>query len=167
MADWFGACAAIKAMFTSQWVSGSVRRTPIAFQNETPNDGASPPVTITPWPPIDENGSPVPWVYFEVEGNSGDLRGAGLPGDNVFLDQGHIIIHVFVPKDYGVDEQGQLAIAAGNIFRARTLYQDGAGAKVVCKSPSPPREGAVATYPNSGNQYGVTVTVPFEFFYRG
>lgn len=167
MADFAGAIAALRTYFAAQWVDGQSRRTPIAFQNEAPNDGGSPPVAISPWPPTDESGAPRLWVYFEVQGNAGDLRGAGLPGDHVYLDTGHIVISAFGPKGSGSGDDGgvaALAVAAGNIFRSQTLYQDGAGAKLVCSAPYPPRDAVAVA--NSGNQYGQTVSVPFEFFYR-
>src|SRR4051812_39057431 len=113
MSDYAGAVAAIKSRFVSLWVNGAARKTPIAFQNETPNDGATPPNPISPWPPQDSTGSPTPWVYFEVIGNGSEIRGVGLPGDNNWLYRGGIFIHVFAPQGYGVETSHALAVAAG------------------------------------------------------
>lgn len=149
MADYAGAAKALRDAFKAAWAA----RTPIA----EPNDGQV-------WPPKGANGAPVPWVYLDVQGNSGDLRGAGTPGNHAYLDLGHVFVHVFVPEGYGQEDAEQLAVAGGNIFRSQTFYSDVAGAKVVCKAPYPPNAGAIAVA-NLGDQYGVTTAVPFEFLY--
>lgn len=163
MADYAGAVAAIKARFLTYWVNGAVRKTPIAFQNETPNDGAVPPVAL-PWPPNDASGNPTPWVYFEVIGNGSEQRGVGLPGDNIWLYRGGIFIHVIAPKGYGVETSHALVVAAGEIFRAKTFYNDGLGAKVVCGSPQ--TDGGASDADN-GNWFRLTCFIPFEYFHRG
>ena len=56
-----------------------------------------------------------------------------------------------------------LAEAAGEKFRAATLYQDGAGAKVVCLAPVCDGGGPDA---ENGNVFRVTTTIPFEFYFR-
>jgi hypothetical protein len=161
MADYAGAVAAINARFLAQWVNGSARKTPVAFANEPPNDGVD---EISPWPPVDGAGSPVPWVYFEVIGSGSEVRGVGTPGNNVWIYRGGIFIHVFVPEGSSVETAHGLVIAAGEIFRAATFYQDGQGAKVI--SMSPQTDGGSSDADN-GNQFRVTCFVPFEYFHHG
>jgi Bacteriophage related domain of unknown function len=166
MVDYAGAVAAIRSRFVSLWVDeAGNRRTPIAFPNEPKTDAHG--QKISPWPPQAEvNGErvPIPWVYFEVLGNDSSLRGAGTPGDNIWLYTGGIYIHVFMPEGYGTEDAQQLAVTAGEIFRAKTFYQDGRGAKVVSMSP---RTDGGASDADNGNWFRVPCYVPFEFFYRG
>jgi hypothetical protein len=161
MADYAGAVAAIRDRFVAQWVDGGSPRTLIAFQNEPLRDSDG--KAIKP-PPKNEKGSPLPFVYFEVIGNGSELRGAGTPGDNVWLYRGGIFVHVFVPEGAGVSDAYQLAIAAGEIFRAATFYENGQGAKVVSMSPQIDGGGSDA---DNGNLFRVTCFVPFEYFHRG
>jgi hypothetical protein len=151
MADYAGAVAAIKAQFVAGWT-----QTPISYQNETPPQ--------QPWPPVDGNGQSTPWVYFEVIGNGSEIRGAGRVGDNIWLYRGGIFIHVFIPENNGVETAQSLAVAAGEIFRAQTFYNDGQGAKVVCMSPQ--TDGGASDADN-GNWFRMTCYVPFEYFHRG
>lgn len=151
MASYAGAVAAMRARFEELWAD----TTPISFPNETP--------PVDPWPP-QVNGEPVPWVYFEVIGTGSNIRGAGLRGDNVWLYEGGIYIHVFVPEGYGIADAHALADQAGEIFRAATFYMDGVGSKVL--SMSPQTDGGSSDADN-GNQFRVTCYIPFEFFHRG
>lgn len=151
MASYAGAVAAMRARFVEAWAN----TTPVSFPNETP--------PINPWPP-QSDGTPIPWVYFEVIGNESSLRGAGLRGDNVWLYNGGIYIHVFVPADYGTADAFALADQAGEIFRAATFYTDGQGAKVLSMSPQTDGGGTDA---DNGNQFRVTCYIPFEYFHRG
>lgn len=161
MADYAGAITAIRARFVDQWKVDGLPRTLITFPNEPAADGAGNPVKM---PPKDADGSPLPWVYFEVIGNGSELRGAGVPGDNIWLYRGGIFIHVFVAEGAGTEEVYELASIAGEIFRARTIYADGAGRKVVCMSPA--IQGG-ASDADKGNVFGVTCFIPFEYFHRG
>lgn len=151
MSDYAGAVGALKAAFIAGWSA----QTPIAYQNETPNVAG---VAIDPWPPT------TPWVYFEVLGNGSEIRGAGLAGDNIWLYRGHVFIHVFTPEGYGVETGQSLAVAAGEIFRAKTFYNDGQGSKVLCMSPA--TDGGASDADN-GNWFRVTCSIPFEYFHRG
>jgi hypothetical protein len=146
MSDYAGACVAIKARFVAAWTE-----TPIAFANQDPPQ--------EPWPPA--SGA---WVYAEVVGNGSDLRSIGKPGDHMWTYRGHIFIHVFVPIGYGVEEPERLAVAAGEIFRAATFYDDGNGSKVVCISP---QVDGGASDADEGNWFRVTATVPFNYLHRG
>lgn len=161
MADYAGAIAAIRARFVDQWNIGGVPRTLITFPNEPPVDVGGNPVKM---PPKGPDGAPVPWVYFETIGNGSELRGAGSPGDHIWLYRGGIFIHVFVGEGRGTEEVQALAVAAGEIFRAQTLYADGQGCKVVCMAPQ--TQGG-ASDADKGNVFGVTCYVPFEYFHRG
>lgn len=149
MADYAGAAAAIRAHFVANWTL-----TPIALPNTPPPS--------TPWPPE------TPWVYLEVSATSSDRRGAGKPGDQTWLTIGLVHVQVFVPKDYGVTDIEQLATAAGEVFRGRTIYTDGAGSKVIFGAPLPTGDvfKARADGNQDGNQFGLTCSVPFEFFFR-
>lgn len=149
MADYAGAVAAMRARFAAAWLE-----TPITYQNEDPPQ--------SPWPPVDGENKSKPWVYFEVVASQSDIRGAGLPGDNVWLTTGFIFMHVFTPLGYGLPESLRLAGVAGEIFRAATFYQDDAGAKVRCMAPN--IDGGRSDADN-GNWFRVTCSVPFEFFY--
>lgn len=155
MSDYAGAVAAIRARFVADWIS-----TPIAFQNETPQDANG--VALDPWPPQDQQGGLLPWVYFEVLATQSDIRGAGLPGNNVWLTRGYIYVHVFTPVGYGYPESLRLADIAGEIFRAKTFYHDGAGSKVLCMAPQ--TDGG-ASDADDGNWFRVTMAVPFEFYF--
>jgi len=155
MADYAGAVAAMRARFVANWTV-----TKIEFQNETPQDADG--VAYHPWPPQDDQGRSVPWVYFEVLATQSDIRGAGLPGNNIWLTRGFIYVHVFTPLGYGYADSLQLADAAGEIFRTQTFYQDGAGSKVLCMAPM--TDGG-ATDADDGNWFRVTMAVPFEFYF--
>lgn len=140
MADYAGAVAALRAAFVAAWTE-----TPIAFQNE----------------PFEDQ-SAAPWVFFEVLSTASDRRGAGLPGNNTWLTQGIINIHVFTPLNYGYPESLRLADAAGDVFRAATLYQTG-NAKVVCGAPQTDGGGSGD---DDGIWFRVTTVIPFEFFFN-
>lgn len=139
----------MRARFEAMWTE-----TPIAFQNETP--------PVQPWPPVDDDQSPLPWVYFEVLATSSDVRGAGRQGDKTWLTTGYIYAHVFTSEGAGYQEPIRLADAAGEIFRAATFYRADPGAKVVCGAPM--TDGGASDADN-GNQFRVTCAIPFEFYF--
>ena len=143
MADFAGAVAAMRARFESAWTA-----TPVAFQNE----------------PFDKPNPPSPWVYFEVLGNQSEIRGAGTPGDNIWLDEGHILIHVFVPVNSGDAQARAHAVAAGEIFRAAGFYNDGQGSIVRTAAP---RVDGGGTASDDGNWFRMTCVIPFEYYHRG
>ncbi len=155
MADYAGAVAAMRSRFVTAWAT----TTSVAFQNETPQDMSGHPVT---WPPINNDGTPKPWVYFEVITTGADIRGAGLPGSQLWLTTGYIYVHVFTPLGYGYPASLALADQAGEIFRAQTFYQDGAGAKVICMAP---QVDGGASDADNGNLFRVTMAVKFEFYF--
>lgn len=151
MADYAGAVQAIQDRLSANWST-----TPIVFQNEVRPD---------PWPPIDGEGVPTPWVYCEVIGNASALRGFGLPGDQTWLYLGHVLVHVFVPQGWGTATAHAYAVSIGEIFRSVAFYRDeAAGAEVRTWSP---RTDGGSSDADNGNWFRVTCTVPFEFYYRG
>jgi hypothetical protein len=147
MADWAGAVAAMRARFEALF---DIATTPVKYQNEDPPQN--------PWPPATAK----PWIYFEAIQAQTALRGAGLPGNQTWLTTGHIFAHVFAPKGYGMADHLLVAGRAGDVFRAATFYNDDAGAKVVCLGPTV-QGGDSAS--DDGNWFGVTVAIPFEFYF--
>lgn len=156
MADYAGAVKAIQDKFAAEWLVGGAPRTPVSYPNTDPEAPA--------WPPIGGDGKPVPFVHFEVIGSPSSLRGAGKPGDQVWLYPGHIFAHVFIPQGYGLADAQQLAVAAGEIFRSKTFYNDTPGHKVLGGSPW--TDGGESDADN-GNYFRLTCTIPFEYFHRG
>jgi hypothetical protein len=145
MADYAGAVAAMRARFAASFTGA-----PVAYQNED--------APQTPWPPATQE----PWVYFEVIEAQSGRRGVGLPGNQVWLTTGHIFAHVFVPKGYGLPGHLALAGRAGEIFRSQTFYNAEPGTKVICGGPSV-QGGDSAS--DDGTWFGVTVAIPFEFYF--
>jgi hypothetical protein len=145
MADWAGAVAAMQTRFR-----GAFAAAPVEYQNEDPPQNR--------WPPAPGK----PWVYFEVIQGQTALRGIGLPGNQTWLTTGHIVIHVFVPKGFGLIDHLAIAGQAGDVFRAATFYSDEPGAKVVCFGPSV--QGGDSSS-DDGNWFGVTVAIPFDFYF--
>lgn len=148
MSDFGTAMAAVRQHFETGWAD----QTPVFEQNKPARA------------PIDGNGRPVPWVFLELVGISGARRGVGLPGAQTYEDLGRLTVTVFVPEGSARDRADALAIAAGKIFRDAPTFTDGGGALVQCDAPTPPNPDSAATSP-FGNQYGVSTSIPFRFFY--
>lgn len=146
MADYAGAVAAIKQRMIDNWTT-----TPIVFQNKS--DEYDP-----------GSDSQAPWVYFEVVGNGSDLRGAGSPGDHIWLYRGLIAAHVFVPVNSGIEIAQQYAVEIGEIFRAKGFYNDGQGR--IVRTWSPRTDGGESDA-DDGNWFVVTCRIPFEYLHRG
>lgn len=147
MADYAGAVAAIKQRMAANWTT-----TPIAFQNESPPPDTDP-----------NTGVPIPYVYFEVIGNTSDLRGMGKPGDHIWLYAGLIAAHVFVPVNSGTDLAQQYAVAIGEIFRAKGAGDFGG---IDVRTWSPRTDGGESDA-DDGNWFRVTCRIPFEYLHRG
>jgi hypothetical protein len=143
MADWAGAVAAMRARF-----EGAFNAAPVKYQNENPPEN--------PWPPAK------PWIYFEVIQAQTAVRGVGLPGNQAWLTVGHIFIHTYVPTGSGLTDHLALAGKAGGVFRAATFYNDEPNTKVVCYGPSVQGGGSSS---DDGSWFGVTVAIPFEFYF--
>lgn len=144
MASYAGAVAAMRARFTANFSLA-----PVEYPNEKP------PALI--WPPTN-----APWCFFEVVQTLSEIRGAGLPGNQTWLTIGHIFIHVFAPKGFGLPEHQAVAEAAGEVFRAKTFYTVDANTKVLCMAPTI-RGGDSES--DDGNQFGLVVAIPFEFYF--
>lgn len=152
MADYAGAVAAMRDYFVAGWVDGLNPRTAIAFQNEAFADQST------------------PWVYFEVICESSELRGIGTPGSHVWIYRGSIVIHVFVPLGYGAATAHELAVAAGEVFRAKQFYDATPGCAVrtgVGPNGDGPKTDGGGSSADDGNWWRVSCIVPFEFYYRG
>jgi hypothetical protein len=146
MVDYAGAVAAIKQRMIDNWTT-----TPIVFQNAGNEYDPS-------------SASQTPWVYFEVLGSSSGLRGVGTPGSHEWLYRGFIMAHVFVPVNSGTEIAQQYAVTIGEIFRAKEFYNSTPPACVRTWSPQTDGGGSDA---DDGNWWRVTMSCPFEFYYRG
>ena len=96
MADYIGAEAAIRARLVANWTT-----TRITYMNEEPAE---------PWPPVDGNGSPEPWVHLEIECLEAPIHGTGQTGNHVYRYLGNIMVHVFVPVGMGTAIAKQYAV---------------------------------------------------------
>jgi hypothetical protein len=154
MPDYAGAVAAIKAQLVANWT-----QTVIVYVNKQPSQ---------PFPLIDQNGNPAPFLVCEVAGSKSDPYTFGSVGNRFFVYDGLILLHVLVPIDDGDARAQQLAVTAGEIFRAATFYVDANGSYIRTIAPNPPDGGSAANIEGvqAGNTFRVTVTVPFQFFMR-
>lgn len=162
MSDYPGAKAAIRQRLVDGWST-----TRITFQNETPAD---------PWPPT--TGDPTfpdlaPWVHLEIASlPGGGMRGAGVPGSQVWATYGYIYTHVFVPAGTGDAVATQYATTIGELFRAKVFYDSGDGCYVRTWMPRVDEGGdasdqADLAWTNTGSWFRVTMSVPFEYWHRG
>jgi hypothetical protein len=161
MPDYAGAVAAIKARLVAQWIDGSNNPlTLVVFANKRPEP---------PFPPIDpQSGNPQPVLVCEVAGARGEPYSFGNTGNRFFRYDGLIVLHLLVAIDEGADRAEALAVQAGEIFRAVTLYQDPNGSYVRTIAPNPPDGGGQAQLEGADavSLFRVTVTVPFQYFHR-
>jgi hypothetical protein len=151
MSDYAGAVAAIKTKFVTDW--GSTTR--VAFVNQTP---------AAPWPPRNGSNALEPWVLLSIEGAGAAHPGFGTPGNQVYLYNGLIYIHVYIPVGNDVAAAQTLAVAAGEIFRAQKLYDNGDGCYVRTWTPRVDGGGPGS---DDGVWFRVTAAVPFEYWHRG
>lgn len=155
MPDYAGAVAAIKARLVANWTT-----TAIVYVNKQPEP---------PFPPIDPvTGNPAPFLVCEVSGTKSDPYTFGDVGNRFFCYDGLIILHVLVPLDDGDERAQQLAVSAGEIFRAQTFYVDANGSYLRTIAPNPPDGGSAADIEGvqAGNTFRVTTSIPFQFFMR-
>lgn len=164
MPDYAGAVAAIKERLVSQWVDGSGKPTTlIASVNKQPD---------LPFPPIDPaTGNQAPFLICEVTGTKSEIYTFGGSGNRFFVYDGLIILHIMVMNNEGVERAEQLAVSAGEIFRAATFYQDANGSYVrtVAPNPSDGGLGRRLMYQEGvelAALFGVVVTIPFQYFHR-
>jgi len=156
MGSYSAAKAAVRAHLAANWST-----TRIAYQNEVPAD---------PWPPVDVNGWPVPFVYFEMRTLPGQsIRGVGLPGDHLSQTDGFIFVHVFTRAGTGEATAVSYAERIGELFRAKKLFEaDGCWLRSwVPRVDEGGEAGAEIAGVNAGNWFHVTLSVPFQYFHRG
>ncbi|NGP18920.1 hypothetical protein [Devosia aurantiaca] len=151
MADFAGAKAAIRQRLVDLWTA-----TPIAFQNEKPEGE---------WPPVDADGfASDAWVLLEVEATRSAMRGAGSPGQQIWVDEGFIYVHVFVPTGSGDQMASQHATAIGELFRGAVFYRETPGCYVRTWAP---RIDGGGSGDDNGNWFRITMSVPFEYWHLG
>ena len=155
----------IRTFFEAGW--GATTR--VAYENEQPAD---------PWPPVNGDFELLPWAFLETVVTGSELAGAtGLKGRRLWRDFGLIHVHVFVPIGSGKSEANSLAKAAGEIFRAAEFYQgpDGRAIRTLAPSISGGGSGSdddklfkvTGTNSDHGAWFRCTMTIEFNFFYRG
>jgi hypothetical protein len=155
-ADFAGALVAIREKFVAEWVDGSEPRTRVAEVNKDP---------AAPWPPRDDEDKLQSYVLIAPQGVGADHPGFGTPGRQVYLYNGLIHIHVFVPVGNGTDHAFALAVAAGEIFRSKMFYSD---VTLGCYVRSwTPRVDGGGPGDDDGIWFRVTATIPFEYYHLG
>ncbi|MDP1866997.1 MAG: hypothetical protein Q8L13_11740 [Bradyrhizobium sp.] len=155
-ADLAGALLAIKQKFEAEWVVGSEPRTRITEVNKDPP---------APWPPRDADNKLENYVLIAPVAVDGLHLAFGKPGNQTYLDPGLIHIHVFVPVGEGTEDANALAVAAGNIFRARKFYDDVTPGCYV--RTWTPRVDGGGPGDDDGAWYRVSATIPFHYYHRG
>lgn len=154
MADYAGAVEAIKSRFTTLWVSGFEPRTKVVMVNENPQE---------PFPPRDGNNALQPWVLLSIEGAGAGQIAFGTTSSHGYLYVGTIYAHVYVPVGGGTADAFELAVAAGEIFRAKQFYDT---PPCFVRTHAPRVDGG-APGSDDGIWFRVTASIPFEFYYRG
>lgn len=160
MGTYAGAKAAIRQRLVDHWTA-----TRITYQNEPPAD---------PWPPTTADAMPslLPWVHLEIASSGSTMRGAGKPGSQVWVTDGLISVHVFVPQGSGDELATEYATAIGEIFRAKVFYDNGDGCYVRTWAPmvdegGPATSEADIEWSHTGAWFRVTMVCPFEYWHRG
>ncbi|MDI4231448.1 hypothetical protein OZ411_01295 [Bradyrhizobium sp. Arg237L] len=155
-ADFAGALQAIKDKFTAEWVLGGNPRTRVAEVNKEPG---------APWPPKGTDGLLASWLLIAPEGSGVIHRGFGKPGSQQYIYYGHVRIHVYIPVGGGTEDAFLLAIAAGEIFRAKKFYDDVSPGCYV-RTWAPQVDGG-GPGDDDGAWFRVTATIPFDYYHRG
>lgn len=158
LADYAGACAAIRGRFVAGWTVASVLITPVDFVNESGE------------PAVDGSGNPTAWVFFEVVHNGSYIVGSGTPGQQTIVYDGLIKGHVFVPINTGVADGLAKAIAIGEIFRNKLFYDavtEGCFVRSGYDKQGQPRVDEGDASSDDGQWFAVTATIPFEYWHRG
>lgn len=155
MADYLGAKAAMRQRFQDAWGN----TTPIATQNKSAPSGW-PGV----WPPV-VGGVIISWVYLEILASGATLASAtGTTGNRLWAYEGDINVHVFVPVGDEDDGATELALQAGEIFRAAKFYEGPDGRCIRTLAPLIEDGGSAS---DDGNWFVVTMSVPFTYWHRG
>lgn len=155
-----GAKAAIRQRLETNWAT-----TRITVSNEVPAE---------PWPPTEPDPAApefprlVPWVHLEIVTLRNEMRGAGMPGKQVWQADGFIYVHVFVPAGSGDHLANQYADEIGEIFRGALFYNEANdGCYVRCWAPRSDEGGSATTDADLGNWHRVTMSCPFQYWHRG
>jgi len=149
MASYAGAKAAVRTYFAGLWTT-----TPVLFKNGSTDR------------PKGEDGQPLPWLFFEIVGSGSRIYAAGKPGNSVWYYDRLIQLHVFVPKGEGEDRATELADTAGELFRAKVLYDDvtpGCYVRTWAPSTDEDDDGAAD---EEGVYFRRTCRIPFEYWHR-
>lgn len=146
--DLTGALAAIEQRLIDNWTTSR-----IVLDATNPGD---------PWPHVDANGVPLPWVFMELLDIDASIIGFGTPTNQTVLDRGLVKFHVMVPTQEGLSRARTHAVAIGEIFRQQQFYNSEAGVAVRTLTPKIGREASV----DEGNYVSMTCTVPYEFYHR-
>lgn len=151
-ADYVGALAAVKTkLLTTTPLPLDV--TAIGFVNEAD------PVKF------DSDGTPWPWLEFEVVSLSSALLGFGVQGNSVVVYDGIIKCYVYTKTGTGIDAGIAVAVALGEIFKNQDFYTNVTpGCFVRTDFPSI-TEGNTTS--DDGLWFGVTVSIPFQYWHRG
>jgi hypothetical protein len=161
MPDYAGAVAAIKALLVQNWVDGSNNpKTPIYYANKQPD---------LPFPPIGSTtGNQEPCIICEVTGSKSDIYTFGNAGNRFWLYDGLIILSCLVAINDGDETAQSTALAAAEIFRAKTFYVDANGSYIRTVAPNPPDGGSAANIEGvqAGSSWRSTCTIPFQYFHR-
>ncbi len=148
MADWAGACAAIEQRLSANWST-----TPIGLEN-----GAEPAMQ-------DGSGLLTPWAFCEIESDDANIRGIGKPGSHVVVEDGAIVITVFVPLGTDRSTARTYAGQIGEIFRVKEFYNSEPGCCVRTWTPRVGRGEETVSENPKGKWWAVPVTIPFEFIH--
>lgn len=144
MPDVAGAIAAIEQRLADNWST-----TPIRKENDPVRE-----------PPADAS----EFVLIEVSVTQSTLRAVGEPGDQFWLYEGVVDVHVFTPVGSGADVGRSHAALIGEIFRNAVFYNSVPDYQVRTLSPRIDGGGKGS---EDGNWFRVTMTCPFEYFHRG
>lgn len=148
MPDYAAAVAAIKTRAASNWTT-----TPLGFLNEA--DPAK----------EDSQGEPTPWVLCEIVSSGSTVVGTGTPGNQTIVYDGLIKFYVFIPAGTAGTGIGFThAVALGDLFKNKLFYNDTPGFYVRTGFPYV-EDGDAGS--EDGNWFGVTATIPFEYWHRG
>jgi hypothetical protein len=146
MGDLAGVYDAIKARIEANWTT-----TDIGYFNEDPPQSE------------DSSGAPIPWVLVEFSNTSDGRRGAGTPGQNIWLAEGSVQIHIFVPTGSGASLAYSYAVTLADIFRGASFYTVTPGEVVRTDGA---RIGGGDSGSDDGKWFRVTVVVEWRYFYR-
>jgi hypothetical protein len=161
MADYAGACAAIRQRFEDNWISGGVPLTSVKFVNDTVGNGL---------PIQNAAGEPIPWVFFEIVHSGSYIIGSGTPGQQTIVYDVLIKAHVFVPVNSGVTDAFPKAVAIGEMFRNKVFYDTitpGCYVRSGYEKDGQPRIDEGDASSDDGQWFAVTATVPAQYWHMG